>query len=97
MHSTIMFLGSRVLGFAGNARTKKTQQGTEKLSEHNRHTLFSRDFVLIMRASTGVVSTLFYGLCSLSFISSQFTPTSIFSSASVIVRPPPLWDGHKKE
>ena len=36
----------------------KTQQGTDKASKHNRSTLFTRDLVLLMRASTGVVSTL---------------------------------------
>ena len=38
----------------------KTQQSRDKVSKHNRRTVFSRALVLLTRASTGVVSTSFY-------------------------------------
>ena len=67
------------------ARTK-TQQCTDKSSENNGHKVFSRDFVLLMRASTGVMSTLSYHLSSIHYTSSPFAPTSLFTSASATDR-----------
>ena len=57
LHNNVpRFLGFR---FCRKLTHTKTQQGTYKSSEHNRHT-FLRDLVLLVSASTGVVSTLSY-------------------------------------
>ena len=51
----------------------KTKQSTEKASENNERTLFSR-------LSAGGVNFIFYTLSSLNFTSSLFWTTSFFSS-----------------
>ena len=58
------FLGFR---FRRKLVHTKTQQGIDKVSEHNRHTVFSRALVLLTRASTGVMSTPSYNLSSIHY------------------------------
>ena len=90
---------SRFLDFSGNLLAQNPNKSqTNKAIEHNRRTLFSRVMVLLMHESKVVASTLFYPLYSMHYSSSQFAPTSLFSSASVTnivplhqqITPPPL-------
>ena len=81
------------------ARTK-TQQSTDKVSEHNGRTVFSWALIFLTRSSTGVVSTSPYHLSSI-FITlpHNLHQLPIFASASVTNRvcrhrqstPPPLF------
>ena len=64
----------------------KTKQGTDKASEHNGRTLFLRDFLLLTRTLTGLMSTSSYHLSSIHYTSSQFAPTYLFASASATDR-----------
>ena len=80
------FPGFSGFGFCRKLARTKTQQGTHKASEHNGRTVFSRDLVLLMHASTGVISTLSYHLSSIHYTSSQFSPTSLFASSSATDR-----------
>ena len=90
----------------------KTQQGTDKESEHNRRTVFSHDLVLLTRASTGMISYLSHHASSIHYTSSQFAPSPLFASVSATNRvrrhrqskPPPtteyavssVWAGMQK-
>ena len=73
-------------GFFRKIAWTKTQQGTDKASEHNGHAVFLRDLILLMRALTGVVSNLYYRLSSIHYTSSPFLLTSFFVSASATNR-----------
>ena len=59
------FPGLSGFGFCRKLASTIFQQGTEKASEHNRHTVFSWVFVLLTHASTGVVPNLSYNLFSI--------------------------------
>ena len=80
------FLGFLGFGFRRKLLSIKTQQGIEKTSEHNGRTLFLRALIFLTCESTGVMSTSSYHLSSIYYNSSQFTPTSLFASASATNR-----------
>ena len=79
-------------GFRRKPAHTKTQQGTDKASEHNGRKVF-------LPVSTGGVNFVFYPLSSIHFTSSLFAPTSFFASASATNRVfcPPGMGGYKKE
>ena len=58
----INFLGNWVLGFVGNSLAQKLNKAQTKRVKIKRRAVFSRDLVLLTRASTGVISTLYYYL-----------------------------------
>ena len=105
----LKFLG--LVFFRKLARTK-TQQGTDKASEHKGRTVFLWAFVFLTCASIGVMSTLYYHLSSIHYTSSLFAPTYLFVSAYATGRvhhhwqsmPPPtteysaplVWAGMRK-
>ena len=76
------FHGFSGFGFLRTLACKKTEQGTDKASEHSGHTVFSRALVLLTRVSTGLESTSSYHLSSINYTFSLFLPTSLFVSAS---------------
>ena len=80
------FPGFLVLELRRKLVIKKTQQGTDKASEHNGCTVFSRALVLLTHESTGVMSTSSYHLSSINYTSSTFVTTYPFPSASAINR-----------
>ena len=61
-------------GFRRKLACTKPQQSTDKASEHNGRTVFTR-------VSSGGVNFVFYPLSSLHFTSSIFVPTLLFASA----------------
>ena len=70
------------LRFCGKLACKKTQQITDKSSEHNRRTVLTR-------VSSGGVKFVFYPLPFLHFTSSLFASTPLCASATTEVRPTP--------
>ena len=60
----------------------KTQQGTDKASEHIGRTVFSRDYLLLTCASTGVISISSHHLFFIHYNSSTFAPSPLFASTS---------------
>ena len=79
---------SWVLGFNIFQKTHvhKKIKAQKRASEHKGRKSITQGLVLITRASTGVVSTLYYCLSSLSFNSSNFVTTPLFASAPARVR-----------
>ena len=73
---------------------KKTQHGTDKVSEHNMRTLFPRYLVLLTCALTGMVSNSFYSLSYLHFTYSQIAPTYHFCLLYRNITPPPSAGEH---
>ena len=72
------FPGFSGFGFWRKIAHTKTQQGTDKASEHNGCAVLSQALV------SGVMSTSSYNLSSIHYTSSQFAPTCLFASASAI-------------
>ena len=69
------FPGFSGFGFRRKLASTKTQQGTDKASEHNGHTVFSRAWVFCTHQQEGCQLVLFYHFSS----SSKFAPASLFS------------------